>query len=261
MVIAALLGFPMRDGQFAGTVLQLAVLFAIPVIFRRLDHGDLSPGIFYAAWWAIGLLIPVCQEMCRTRLRVLQSLPWLSLILHVSILHYVYNVSFYAADAAPLLLAMAFILHQAEPSMLVPRKDLLGLRVALPIAAVLVSLGNPLSLCVPALSITPTRLAVSAAYLTYVLCFGRAYLLLFVVAGSAVIPAWIFGPTLDQVTRACWSAWDRVENLVDDLIPKTTFDWGVAAIGAAFAFLGMGALVSLARRIQLPSPDQSDAEE
>jgi hypothetical protein len=268
-VIVSLFGQSPRDGRFAALVLQLAVLFAIPLIFRRLDHGDLSPRVFYAAWWVIGLLIPLSQEIARTKstaegpsrigVSVYQSLPWLSLILHVSILHYVYNVTFYGANAAPILLALAFVLHRSAPSTLVPRKDLLVLRLLLPAAAVLVSLNNPYPLCLamtnhPALSLTPTRLAICGAYLTYVLCFVRPYLFIFVAAGVAVIPAWILGPTLDQMSRASSAIWDWAANVVDHLIPRTTLDWGVSAIAAAFAFLGMGAIVSLARRIQLPSP-------
>ncbi|HEX3357260.1 MAG TPA: hypothetical protein VHS31_09840, partial [Tepidisphaeraceae bacterium] len=127
----------------------------------------------------------------------------------------------------------------------------------LPIVAMMVSLNNPLPLCFnlgsnAAIAITPTRLAIAGAYLTYVFCFLRSYAIIFVVIGAAAVPAWMFGPTIDQITNAFAKGWNIIVNLIGHLIPQTALDWGITAIAAAFAFLGIGAAVSLTHRIHPP---------
>jgi hypothetical protein len=264
-IVLVLVGQSPRSGRFVAMVVQLAAMFAMPLVFRRMDHGDLSPKVFYVAWWCIGLLIPLSQEMGRSSRAMTASktsvlygaMPWLSLILHAGILHYVYNVPFFGADAAPLLLALAFILRHAQPTGLMPRKDVVVLGALLPIVAMMVSLNNPLPLCFnlgsnAAIAITPTRLAIAGAYLTYVFCFLRSYAIIFVVIGAAAVPAWMFGPTIDQITNAFAKGWNIIVNLIGHLIPQTALDWGITAIAAAFAFLGIGAAVSLTHRIHPP---------
>jgi hypothetical protein len=276
-IVSLLLGQSPRDGRFAALIVQMAGLFAMPLIFRQMDHGDLSPKVFYATWWGIGMLVPLSQEIGRSpraetmpwRRRIglfYVAMPWLSLILHAGILHYVYNVSFFGANAAPLLLALAFILKRAQPTGFMPRKDLAVLQGLLPLAAILVSLNNPTQLCFnfnwhSTIFITPTRLALAAAYVTYVLCFLRFHALIFLAIGAAAVPAWMFGPTVDQMTNAFAKAWNVTVHLVDYLIPRTAMDWGVTAIAAAFAFLGIGATVSLTHRIHTAEPTKGNGGE
>ena len=277
-VIGHLMGVSPRDGRMGAMVVQVAVLFALPVVFRWMDGGSVSPGAFYAAWWVIGLLIPVSVEMGR-RSRLLRdgrwdrktltlymALPWLSLVLHAGILHYVYDVRFYGAEAAPLLLGLAFLLEGVDPSKLMPRKDLLALRLLLPAAAVGVSLNNPAALCFGlsrhgAILFTPARLAGGAAYMSYVLFFVRPYVMYFAAAGVAMIPVVIYGPTAQQILVALGKLWDRTGSAADRVTPKTGADWGTASIAAAFAFLGLGAAVSLRRRRIEPAAEEASASD
>jgi hypothetical protein len=266
-VVSHLLGQPPRGGPFSALVLQLAALFALPIVFRWQDQGDLSTQVFYAAWWIIGLLIPASQTLCRRipmrstsawgrRMLVFYLvMPWLSLVLHVSIMHYVYRVSYYGAEAAPMLLALAFVLHQAQPSALMPRKDLLALKFLLPIAAVLVSLNDPNSLCfgIGRFWITPSRLSFAASYLTYVYFYAGAFTLHFLIAGVLAALTFIFGPTMEQVDQWSTRLWTGCGDAISRFIPTTPLEWGATSIAAAFAFLGIGAAVSLGKR-SLPPP-------
>src|SRR5262249_31063255 len=93
-------------GEVASMIVQLAVLFALPCVLRRIDHGSLSPVDFYAVWWVLGLLPVVhallthalpedvdwrAHETTAVPVKAYLSLPWISLLVHVSILHYVYD--------------------------------------------------------------------------------------------------------------------------------------------------------------------------
>jgi len=266
-VIGNLLGQHPRSGPLAALVLQLAALFALPIVFRWQDHGDLPTRLVYAAWWTIGMLIPLSQTLCRPAEMVSHAgwgrkmivfylvMPWLSLVLHLSIMHYVYGVTYYGAEAAPMLLALAFVLHRAQPSALIPRKDLAVLKFLLPIAAVLVSLGDPHPLCVGigSLWLTPSRLTVAAAYLTIVYFFAGAFRVHFLIAGVIAALTFIFGPSLEQTDRWATQFWTWCGDTLSRIVPKTPLQWGVTSITAAFAFLGIGAAVSLGKRA-LPPP-------
>lgn len=271
-VIGSLVGLPWRDGRFAAMVVQLGALFALPIVFRWVDHGDVSARVFYAAWWTIGLMIPLGEVIAGARpgtawarrtAKLYAALPWLSLVLHVSILHYVYNAHFYAADLGPVLLGLAFALRGAEPSTLLPKRDLAVLRFLLPAASVGVSMGNPLPLCFgmgtnAAIWVTPDRLAVAAAYLAYVYLYLWPFAVYFLGLFALGVLMFVTQPTLERFWHAVWGWGDRSADYLWRAFPKTTVDWGMMAIGAAFAFLGIGAAVSL-RRGQIEPAAPSDS--
>jgi len=262
--MAKIAGFSVRDARFSVVVIQLGALFALPMVFRHFDDGDLSPHFFYFAWWMAGILVPVCLTISQRRscspvhawgngiVRLLCVLPWFSFLLHLGNLHWVYNVTFYRAEAAPGLLGLACALRHVRPTGFVGQRDLGVLKILLPMAAVCVSLDNPGPLCFAVggqgrYRFTPTDLAVAGAYLSYVYCFAGRYAMQFVAAGAAACLAHIFGPSAQQAGDWIFRAWTRVSDAVWSLVPKTAMHAGVAAIAAAFGFLGLGALVSLRR--------------
>jgi hypothetical protein len=55
----------------------------------------------------------------------------------------------------------------------------------------------------------------------------------------------LFGPSPDQISLAIALCYRRVLAIAWQLVPKTAFEWGFVAMGGAFAFLAMGAAVSL----------------
>lgn len=145
--LARIAGLRLCDGRLAATIAQLAVLFAIPVIFRRFDGGDLPPAFFYAAAWAAGLLIPASLAVSQFRdraaappvlnaiVRLLCILPWISLLLHLGMLYWVYNVHPYAAELAPLLLGLTCAIYYVQPSTFVSRGQLIAMQWLLPAVA------------------------------------------------------------------------------------------------------------------------------
>jgi hypothetical protein len=250
--------------------LQLAALFAMPMIFRHYDHGDLPDGFLYAAWWAAGLLIPLTFWLSQRRtsdpsepwvrgiLRLLCILPWISLVLHLSILHYVYNITYQAVDVTPILLGVACLLRELPPTKFAGRRDLLTIQAILPAIAVSLSLANPDSLLLTlgkrhTFTITPTELALAAAYLTYINSFARRFAGQLIIGATAAVATYIYGPSTQQITDFTSRAWNWIYTT---FLPKTAVGNGIAAIVAAFAFLGLGAILSSRRR----SPNEQETK-
>ena len=253
--------------QYAFVLVQLGAVFAAPCVFRWLDAGDglANPRHFYGAWWVVGLLPALYEVLARLdRGREPLSVsphaqaaptlaylvvPFVSLLTHLGILHFVYDVRFYGAHAAPVLLGLAVVLNRYSPTSFVPRKDLLALRVLLPAMAVVVSANNPftfpLDLTYPRVTLTPLNLAVAGAFLTYVYSFLLPHAALALAAGAAAAAVYVFGPSRHQVVQVVRAAWATSEEAGRRLVPKTLADWGVIGLVASFAFLAIGFWISL----------------
>ncbi|HTW94554.1 MAG TPA: hypothetical protein VMD30_07165 [Tepidisphaeraceae bacterium] len=257
-VIARAIGAKIADGRFLIIVAELAGLFALPIIFRWIDHDSLNPREFYIAWWCVGLLIPLAELLMRLlppdrtasggrMVAFYAVLPWLAITAHLAVLHYVYQVRYFGADAAPILLGLAIVMARLTPSQFIHRQDLLVVRLLLPAAAIFVSLNNPWTLCgsMGKIALTPTRLASVAAYLTYVYCFFAPYATTLIIAGACMVAMMLWGPTVQQSTQAASWTYGRCADFARRLIPSTQTQWGVLAIAAAFGFLGLGARLSL----------------
>jgi len=256
-------------------MVQLTVLAALPGVLRHIDHGSVSAMDFYVLWWVVGLM-PVAYEiisrLCRFSQRtpatllgdIYTALPWISLTGHLGIMHYVYGVDYFGAMAAPMLLGLTLVLNRLNPSLLATRRQLLVLRALLPAAAVLVSLNDPHLLTMVFgrhawLVLTPTRLAISAAYLVYVYSFALRQAVVLVPAGIMAGLLYMLGPTADQWnTLATW-AWHDVQTGVDRATPTTATQWGTISVVAAFLFLALGAWISLGHHPKVESlPDESN---
>jgi hypothetical protein len=266
------------DGAFLLILVQLAVLFGTPGIFAYVTRGGdgaLPPGLAYAAWWALGGVAALSVVLLRgARLRELLGeaapgdqwvravirrsfvwLPFVSLLVHLIMAHWVYDAHLHAAYVAPLLLGLAVMLAGAAPSALMKPSDLTILRVLLPALAVALSLDAPEALRAepfgPAsrLVLTPLIAALVVAYVVYVCLFLPRYALRMLAAAAATVAAFAVAPTPGQVAAAGqqWSEWavGAIGSLLSKIIPKTTTGWGLTAVGAAFAFLGLGAAISL----------------
>ena len=257
--------------QFAFVMVQLAILFGVASLFRWINvHAHaIGPRDFYVLWWVMALL-PALYELLASvdwRRNVALSvtpraqtaptttylaLPYVSLVIHVSILQYVYDTPFYGANAAPLLLGLTLVLNRANPTTLMPRKDLAALRFLLPLAAVLVSANNPFSFVArsayPTLRLTTLNLAIAGAFLTYVYCFLMPYARLFLATGAVAAGVYVLGPSRQQMADGIQATWNWLTETAQRLMPKTTGDWGLVGLVASFAFLGIGFWVSLRRR-------------
>jgi hypothetical protein len=269
-VMALLLDLPRRDGRFAAIALQLVLLFSVPFVFRHFDHGDLPARFFYAAWWTTGLLIPACFTLSRWEnrplpplwmtgiVRLLCTIPWVSLVIHIGISHYVYRVSFYGAELTPVFLGLACLLYHAWPARWSTR-DRLVIQSLLAAAGVYLSLDNPTALCISIarsgrVYFTPTDIAIVGTYLALVYCYARRYAIAALAGGSVAGLAWLLGPTEQQLSVAASTSWSWSYAKAWSLVPKTAVSAGITAIAAAFAFLGLGALVSIRGHVQQLPP-------
>jgi hypothetical protein len=251
---------PRRLFAFIG--IELAVLFLMPAAFtefRQHQNGNVTPGQFYVAWWVVGGLMILYELQARflrqeaafdTGLRLFVrrlyvALPLASIVLHLSLLHWVYRVAFVAGDLSPLLIGGAFVLGRSAHAW---RGDIRLLRLMMPLAAIILSAEHAPAWRLPLsarLDLTPTLLVMGTAYVTLVYCFFFAKALKLLAAAAAVGLLVLFGPTLDQITAGATWAWERAAVAFRWLAARTAIEWGLAAMGAAFAFLALGAGISL----------------
>jgi hypothetical protein len=149
------------------------------------------------------------------------------------------------------LLGLSVLFGVMLPTRLLKAGPLALLRLALPAAAVMLSFDAPAELRVapfgnaPRLAVTPALAVTGLAYLFYVCFYLPRYAPALVGAAAAVVLAAALGPSPAQVAAAGrqWAQWSF--GLVARAVPRTTTGWGVTGVAAAFAFLGIGAAVSL----------------
>jgi hypothetical protein len=259
--ILRILGYQRLFAQFAFILIQLATILSLPIIFSRHPDGSVSPLALYLSWWIVGLmpvvyeiltkLFPTPTSLSRT-ITTYTLLPWLSLVAHLSILHYVYDVPFFGAMAAPLLLALAMALNRAHPTRLFSRRDIVVVKTLLPLAALFVSANTPAALTLILdhnghLILTTLRLTLIATYLEFIYFFLSSYWIPGVVVGLLIALAAAFGPTIDQLENWTQTAWTRLSTLILNILPTTQIGWGATGVVAAFIFLALGAAVSLRR--------------
>lgn len=253
--------------QLGFVLLQVAVILLLPCLLKWIDgpRGIVGPRHLYGAWWLL-FLLPVIYELLawlnRDAARQCQpgwtglvnsyfALPYLSLITHLGILHYVYDARFYGAHAAPVLLGLTLVLNRISPTTLVPRRDLLVLRLLLPAGALLVSLNNPFTIVTrsayPAFALNPLNLVLAAAFLTYAYCFLWHLRRIVLPAGAAAAAFYIIGPTRDQLASWTSQTWNWSTTTAAKIVPKTLSEWGVVGLVASFVLLGIGFWVSLGK--------------
>jgi hypothetical protein len=254
------------------------VLFATPGVFAYVTRGDggaLPPGLAYAAWWALGLVAALPALLLRGRRlnellgepgdasewaaavvrRSFAWLPFVSLVAHLALMHWVYNAHLHAAYVAPVLLGMTVTLACAAPSKRMKVTDLLALRLILPAVAVALSGDAPDTLRLAPfgdasrVALTPFTVTLAVAYVVYACTLLPRYALRLLAGAGVAALAFAFAPSPARVAAAAqqWTQWsiDAVGRFVTWVVPKTSTGWGVTAVGAAFAFLGLGAAVSL----------------
>jgi hypothetical protein len=191
--------------------------------------------------------------------RTFVLLPFVSLLVHLVMLHWVYNAHLYAAYVAPVLLGIAVALGTEK---LARRPELAVLRITLPILAVMLSGDAPSALVLTTFEpygrdVTPMFLALWGAYVVYVYLYLSRFALLLLPAGAAMAGLYLFGPAPEQVASGTKRGADWGYGRLTRLLPSTTAGWGVVSVCAAFAFLAIGAMISLRKP---PSDDDGHAD-
>lgn len=268
--------FPWRAYLMAG--LMLTALFALPGVLKAVsDDGWIAGLHFHAMWWGVGLLPVACEmirhvgrrqadnpaDQMRPRLAGLYvAIGFMSVVAHLSLMHWVYRGRFYSADLTPVLLGLAVAAAYGSPNRVIRGGDLRLARFWLPVAAVLCAVAGPrpLDLAIGLggrFELTSLHLAMLGAAALYTYAYFWRWARTIAVTTAAIAALALFGPTLRQILSSLQVAWDDAIAFVWQLMPKTMVQWGMTAIGASFAFLGLGALLSLSQPKQATKADEA----
>src|SRR6185295_9706078 len=96
---------------------------------------------FYAVWWVVGMLPALAELQRRLAGPAADHVPqqprvggvyavtaYVSLLVHMGMMHWVYRVPFVAADAGPVLLGLALAANGLTPNKRLPLTDIRLLR-------------------------------------------------------------------------------------------------------------------------------------
>ena len=160
--------------------------------------------------------------------RLYVGLPFVSLLAHLGMLHWVYNVTFHEADAALVLLGISILLARIQPASVMSRDWLRLLRGGLPIAAVLMACGDspPISWPMgPRLVLTPQMITIAGAYVAYVYLFAWSYALYWLGGAMTAVLMILFGPSPWQMYLFLAALWRRITAFFNWLMPSTALQW------------------------------------
>jgi hypothetical protein len=257
-------GLPLR---LLGTILlTLATLQIMPSLFAWYDHhGGVAWHQLYAGWWIAGAIlallgvtrVPFDSDSTPVQ-RVMRAiyifLPLASLIVHLSMLHWVYRVPFAAADISPVPLGLVVLLSRSPIA-----REVRSLGIVVTAIAVLLAVREPATITIHNVPITTNEFTLAAAYTTLAYCFFRKWFAPLMAGGAGLAILILLGPTLEQTYLFLAASCRRVLAAVQMLIPQTAMEWGFVAVASSFAFLAMGAAVSL-RKGGLPdAPASADS--
>ncbi len=274
-VLLRALRVPDAGRILAFVTLELAVLFIMPGFFRRIGPaGTISETALYGVWWVVGTLPFVrnaifslprwntnpLQEKTRfaTVFTIMYTVvPYLSLLTHLWIMHYLYEVPFYWASLTPILLGLTLAARHLRPSPFMGARDLAIVRGLLPIVAVLFSMDNPEQLWLYAgtHAISPLGLAVAGAFLTVIYCFLPRYRLPAIAAGAVMGLAYIYRNAILRLWQASADTTSNAGEWLAKFIPHSVEAWGLIAVIAAFVLLALGAWISMRRNTQQHGSD------
>ena len=246
-------------------LLALAMLVAVPALLKYFDDGtSITQVTFYGLWWIVGLTLAaaVVADHVRGSEPVPRSLGWVqsaylvapfaSLIVHLAILHYVYDVSFSFAMLTPVLLALAMVLNHGDHA-----RENRPVQLIMLIVALLGGLGgsSSLSFHLGSVILTPVKLTLAATYATAVYLYAVRYAMRLLIAGAVVGGLATVAPTFDEMVKAL----DKTVRWLARFLPSSRTGWGILGIIASFALLALGALVSLRKAPEPPAAEDNSA--
>ena len=252
---------PMPLHRYLIILMQLMLIIGIPAYLKYVDTGtSIGATTLYCLWWAVGLALAGTVLADHARQVVHAKLPpraawvqptylgvtWLSLILHLAELHYVYNVTFHAAMLCPILISLAMLLRHRDgrvPS----RHRTVGLQLAMLIMTFLIGVdaADSLSLSLLGASVSAGKLTFGALYLAAVYMYIRPLAYWLIGAGALVAATDLFGPGWRQIGMCIIRAGRWAVEAAVNLLPSTRLGWGITGIVGAFLLLGIGLLISL----------------
>lgn len=238
------------------TVAQVGVLMYIPGTFSAIQYMDskvhalglgreMLPLVVYLVWWIVGTIPALflwadrphehgTHAMARVVSRASLFLPFASILLHLGTLHWMYGLSLYGAYLTPLLLGVGAWLAYTRSG---PLK--VFLQWSAPVPALLFSMGDARTFDLTlgdVLILSPLRLALLGTAVVYWTHRSLSGKMSFAWGAALAAALAMSGHSFPAMGRT----WTR-------LVPETYAEFGIAAMVAAFALLGLALAVSLWR--------------
>jgi len=252
-----------NSGRIATFILvQIAILFMVPTAYKWIAtprHGHIPTLAVYSTWWLTFLIPLIGLILHRLPTRRLDSagrehslaalfilISFASLLVHLYSAGWVYSIDFSPAFLSPLLLGLALAAILLEGPRL---QRYLIARVQFCLIALSIYLSTT---PVPFLhlSLSPLRLTLIASALLFLYFILLHDNLTFLWTAALCLCAALLGPS----TGIMWQNLVRVSTSSRRLIPRTTLQWGIASVGASFALLLIGALLSFKKNVDLQRP-------
>jgi hypothetical protein len=262
-LILSSLKLPQSNRIWAFVLLELSAVLAGPALFKHiamLHRGFLSASTVYLAWIIAGLIVVAGAGLWRREEkseldreyglgRFLVILPFLSLLVHLYSAAWVYSVPFTWAYGGPVMLGLAVV---AGMGWLLNRSAALRLQAALVILGIWMSASFPSSIVLhfDGVLVSPLRLALAGGMVIVMVTLWRENRFLCLVVGSLGALAVVLGPSLPVMWANLVSASHLLMAWCIRITPRTTLEWGIWAVGAAFATLGAGAAMSYLKGVK-----------
>lgn len=253
-------------GIYALMVGFVAVLFELPGVFNHLSHHDagrLSPLAIYGAWWLVGALL-VASSYALTALKrmpyrrlILTYVAFAlgSLLLHLRLTNWVYNVDWDWANLGPLFLGAAIFVGMNVTSWWKPLTRLQA-QLVFPLVALWLSwlASDQLEFVWLGLHWSPMRLTglgVAAVYMHGLLTRRHP---LFAIGTAACLLGALLGGSPGRIWDNLTRIWNAIDFGVEHALPETSLGWGILSIVVAFLLLGVGVVVSMMKAPPVEPP-------
>jgi hypothetical protein len=254
--VAWLLGLRYRLREMIAAALGYLGMLAMPGIMAAWNSrgADMERPLHFA-WWGAGALVVVLAVLVPRGKREMSPLeralgraalfaPWLSLLAHLFLSHYVHRAALRPCNLAPVILGVAAAVLHRRPALL---DDGIGyvLGATAGLCLLLAMWSSPwLSFDLPGLEglvYSPLRavllgLAVLFLWATFT---GRGKL--------HALPASLF-LTSAASGHSAGTIFGTWRTMASGLVPRTQSQWGIVSVIAAFLLLGAGAVASVFRK-------------
>lgn len=278
-------GLRLKPGLGLGAFVsaQLALLYAIPGIFAHLafdegkQRGELSDWAIYAAWYAFPLMA-ILGVFLRAQLRdrwgtfttaqaivarAFITMPAISLLAHLVLANWIYEVPFHVVNIAPFFLGGA-LLYGHWTNTLETRTARASAQFWACVWAIVFSLPVTRELTFDAphgWTVAPLRIVMFCVTLIAIdgwWCLRRArFIMLAVVcAGGCGM-----GSSVSEMIETCTDGLRAIVRFIRRFIPDGQGSWGAISVAASFVLLLFGAIVSLIGRRCQTANASTDSED
>ena len=265
-MIGRAIGLPLSDRRLVLAAGQILAIYALPGVLKfyaTYNGGTLPALAMLMVWWtlfAIGAAGYSLWMQERSRDNAVPAIAaWfvplltvasgVSLLAHAATSQWIYDLRFWGADLAPMLVLAAFILCSRASTRSA------GLLCAVASLFATTSYGPALRMTAFGFQATPVHVTWTILYLVLAWTLARHLFARLVAIGAAAGLIVAFGPSVATVRQWLSALVGRADDAVEVVRPKTMTHYGLISIGLSFALLALGVLFSLRKD---PNPPVSE---